>query len=612
MNARPIVVLAAALLLLPGATWAVTIHIYPGDSIQEDGIDEAVYGDLVLVHVEPYGSWTWEEAITLKTGVDLKSVAGSDQTFIDVSDLDPEPATAVYGDGREDLEFGAVVQGAGHGFTVQGGTDYGLQLDGCSNVDVADIIVETDASGAGISSQGCDQTVSFLEVHVDMQSAEPDAGWLLDGCSLQDCSVQNVDAFGIWTEGPALSSTFEDVTISSCDVGVYAEDISLDWEGGDVSHCTSTGVDVEEWEYSAGITLTGVNFDNCGTALVAYATQSRSVPVEVADCDFTGSDYGVELTRAEGFVKSCDFVEIGATGLTVSDYTDELDIGYPNEGNTFSIVDGTGIELDSGARVAIVDNEFDRVLGTGILCNTGAADTIDACDLDGFDAVVPEYSYEGIHTEGSGTAVRIRNSDLRDYDDEPSPTPRAVYVHGYSSGATADLGRNLPLGQWGYNDFRNSGIDVYYTGIVAQGQPIPDLYAQRNYWGGEDPWLGGTWKDYVIWEPDLDSPPGAPPAGGDLSSGPGRVALGDVRPNPAIGRVHFSYELPGPGAVEVALWDLCGHRIKTLIREDLPAGSATVQWDGADEGGDPVACGEYVCRLKSPHGQATRRFVFMR
>jgi flagellar hook assembly protein FlgD len=64
--------------------------------------------------------------------------------------------------------------------------------------------------------------------------------------------------------------------------------------------------------------------------------------------------------------------------------------------------------------------------------------------------------------------------------------------------------------------------------------------------------------------------------------------------------------------VELGLWDLRGHRVKTLIQKDLLAGTATVQWDGTDDAGNPAASGAYLCRLRSPHGQATRRFVFMR
>jgi hypothetical protein len=145
MKTKRLTIAAAVLCLLPTVAWGVPIHVYPGDSIQE-ALDSASSGDLVLVHVEPYASWTWEEAITLYSGVDLKSVEGSDYTFIDARSVTPPAAAAVEAGGKHDLEFGA----AGQGFTVRGGTTYGLDLMHASNMDVVDINVQTEASWAGI------------------------------------------------------------------------------------------------------------------------------------------------------------------------------------------------------------------------------------------------------------------------------------------------------------------------------------------------------------------------------------------------------------------------------------------------------------------------------
>jgi hypothetical protein len=462
---------------------------------------------------------------------------------------------------------------------------------------------------------GAGPTLCLQDVHLNMYGESPMFGGInLDGCSLVDCSVSNVGNVGVWADGLGESPTFQSVDVFGCPAGLVAEDVHVYWQGGRIYNCSNTGMHVVSYDWSTSVTLSGdAYFWNCGTAFSTSAFDFRSVWVGASGCRFANSDYGMVLEKAKGYVKSCRFEDIYATGITVEYYRDQLDIGRPNEGNTFYRVDGTGVELGSGARVAIVENEFDRVLGTGILCNTGAADTIRACELDGYYEVGSEYCYEGIHTEGDGTMVRIRdNPQISEYTVGPFPTPRAVYVRGYASGATADLGRNLPLGEWGNNVLINTGIDVYYTGIVAQGQPIPYLYAQRNYWGGTDPWLAGTWKDYIIWEPDLDNPPGAPPAWENLSSAPEAVALGNVSPNPAVCTAGLSCTLPAEGAVELTLWDIGGHRVKTLIQENLPAGTATVEWDGTDEVGNPVASGAYLCRLKSSHGQATRRFVFMR
>jgi flagellar hook assembly protein FlgD len=38
--------------------------------------------------------------------------------------------------------------------------------------------------------------------------------------------------------------------------------------------------------------------------------------------------------------------------------------------------------------------------------------------------------------------------------------------------------------------------------------------------------------------------------------------------------------------------------VRTLVARDLPAGIQTVQWDGADDQGLPVASGTYFYRLR--------------
>jgi hypothetical protein len=271
-------------------------------------------------------------------------------------------------------------------------------------------------------------------------------------------------------------------------------------------------------------------------------------------------------------------------------------------------VDGIGIHLDSGARATVRNNEFYNVLGTGIQCETGIGGTeIRDCVFDGSGGC-----FEGIVTRESGTVVEIRECTLRDYNLGGFPAPRAVYVNDH----TAWLGYwdDLDVDDPGNNSFANTGFNLYYTG--PPGTPPQYLRAQLNWWGSDppDPWgFAGSWRDYIIYAPWLGGPPrGAPPAPGDGPAVPGQVVLSGVSPNPATGTVQFSYELPTKGSAELAVWDLAGRRVRTMIRGELPAVTGTADWDGTDEAGTPTASGPYVCRLRSTAGEATRRFVFMR
>ena len=69
-------------------------------------------------------------------------------------------------------------------------------------------------------------------------------------------------------------------------------------------------------------------------------------------------------------------------------------------------------------------------------------------------------------------------------------------------------------------------------------------------------------------------------------------------PNPFNPRTSISFSLPGQELVELTVFALDGSRVRTLVREVLPAGSHQVDWDGRNDQGGQVASGTYLCHLK--------------
>ena len=69
--------------------------------------------------------------------------------------------------------------------------------------------------------------------------------------------------------------------------------------------------------------------------------------------------------------------------------------------------------------------------------------------------------------------------------------------------------------------------------------------------------------------------------------------------NPVKGSTPISYGLAGEGAVDLAIYDVVGRKIRSLVGQTEAAGSHTVQWDGRDDSGDSVARGVYFARLRS-------------
>lgn len=68
--------------------------------------------------------------------------------------------------------------------------------------------------------------------------------------------------------------------------------------------------------------------------------------------------------------------------------------------------------------------------------------------------------------------------------------------------------------------------------------------------------------------------------------------------------VELSVELPKAAAVQVALYDVAGRKIRTLLHGHLPAGRTKTRWDGRDDTGAMVGSGVYFASLD---GAGTRR-----
>jgi flagellar hook assembly protein FlgD len=66
------------------------------------------------------------------------------------------------------------------------------------------------------------------------------------------------------------------------------------------------------------------------------------------------------------------------------------------------------------------------------------------------------------------------------------------------------------------------------------------------------------------------------------------------------------YTLARPGAVDLAIVDLQGRRVRTLVHSERPAGASSVKWDGRDAFGVNVANGLYFARLVAPGERAPR------
>lgn len=92
--------------------------------------------------------------------------------------------------------------------------------------------------------------------------------------------------------------------------------------------------------------------------------------------------------------------------------------------------------------------------------------------------------------------------------------------------------------------------------------------------------------------------------------GPVRDLLGAAYPNPFTRATAIQYDLQARAAVHLALFDVRGALVRTLVAgESVAAGRHEVNWDGRDEAGRLAAAGVYFYRLETGRYAETRRLV---
>jgi hypothetical protein len=90
---------------------------------------------------------------------------------------------------------------------------------------------------------------------------------------------------------------------------------------------------------------------------------------------------------------------------------------------------------------------------------------------------------------------------------------------------------------------------------------------------------------------------------------PERLRFAAPVPNPALGAVSLSLEVPGAGDLAVDVLDAQGRRIATLERDSAESGRRTITWSGRTGTGHRAAPGAYFVRARLADRQATARVV---
>jgi subtilisin-like proprotein convertase family protein len=176
-----------------------------------------------------------------------------------------------------------------------------------------------------------------------------------------------------------------------------------------------------------------------------------------------------------------------------------------------------------------------------------------------------------------------------------SPAGTTVRLHNRTGGATANLNGWFPDELTPQEDLS------VWVGESAAGQ----WRLQVSDWASGAAGFLNAWGLRVTY-PDLLSDVSADPMV------PQGLALAKNYPNPFNPRTKIVFSIPKAMPVELAVFDLRGRRVATLLKGPLIRGWHEVLWQGTDDADRSVGSGVYFYRLQAEGSALTGQMLLLR
>ena len=168
----------------------------------------------------------------------------------------------------------------------------------------------------------------------------------------------------------------------------------------------------------------------------------------------------------------------------------------------------------------------------------------------------------------------------------------------------------------GFNIYRSTNSNVKFLIINDELIPGAGNSSQRHEYEYVDNGLTNGVKYWYKLEDvdysgntELHGPVSATPM---KKAAPREFRLYPNYPNPFNPVTTISYDLPEEGYVELAVYNMRGEKVTTLMQGKQEAGSYNLNWDGTDRNGEMVASGIYLLRIVSGSYCKTSKMVFIR
>ncbi|UCC45302.1 MAG: T9SS type A sorting domain-containing protein [Candidatus Zixiibacteriota bacterium] len=98
----------------------------------------------------------------------------------------------------------------------------------------------------------------------------------------------------------------------------------------------------------------------------------------------------------------------------------------------------------------------------------------------------------------------------------------------------------------------------------------------------------------------------------DSDALPTEFSLSQNYPNPFNPMTKIEFALPRASDVEIAIYNITGRRVRTLVNREMTAGYHSVDWYGEDDAGNRVASGIYLYRITVGEFVQTRKMLLLK
>ena len=482
---------------------------------------------------------------------------------------------------------------------------------------LSNVTVSNNANGGGV-------VIGTLgNGHLDIKNSiiynEPDQGILLGDYATATASIQYSNILG------GESSIITNV----------GEGDTYEWGDGNIDiDPLFCGVD----DYSLAENSPAVGSGEDGTDMGALGIGCEAISPSRIYVGTTGSDETGNGTENNPF----------ATIQKGVDESDEGDTVLVDSGTYFEFVDISDKRITLSSHLSLYPDSLDLISNTiisGISNDFGVINI--SYDVDSDDLVYPlgvkgftisngvgfgcEFG-EGIMFSSSNTPLIVQNCVMISNDEDNCN----ISSRGDVIINKVTMRKLAIVGDPSWHVIANNSI--IYGGILELGVDSPNIYdisysLLPSFWEGEgnivaDPLFCDSMNgDFLLAEnsPAVGSGENGTNMGAlgigceaiDLNLSeiyqiPSDYALHQNYPNPFNPTTQIRYDLPEDQFVSVTIYNVMGHKIRTLINLNQSASYHSIKWDAKNDIGEGVSAGMYIYVIQAGEFKATKKMLLLK